>query len=424
MEVLIKCLLLSWMAGVSCRLFFETLAPLRRPESRAGHTASWAFTAAFLVIAFTEIPPYILQPVRFMVLVAFVAQIYYSIKIWKNLVFSLLLCAVYWLVNMLVLSVFLMFPGEWTTASDNAMEILTDGLFLAVMYAFHFRYRKLALWRTQEGRGMFALFPLCGMIVLMALSMISQDSHGGENAARLAALSAFGVVWMGVFYFFGNFLETERKLQEARLSQERIQNQMELYQSIQAQYEQQRRYLHDYKNQLQSIQGMLLDGQKEDALSYISRLVGGIRKSGDAVNTNHRVVNIVLNRKYQEACEKGIAVTMAVNDLSGLSMDEEDLVILLVNLLDNAIEACGKLETQRIIKLKLTLEEGWLILSIRNPVKEPLCIQGNVIATTKGDASRHGIGLRNVDAVIRKNKGTSVLACEEGWFSFSAMIPS
>ena len=271
---------------------------------------------------------------------------------------------------------------------------------------------------------MFALFPLCGMVVLMALSMISQDSHGGENAARLAALSAFGVVWMGVFYFFGNFLETEGKLQEARLSQERIQNQMELYQSIQAQYEQQRRYLHDYKNQLQSIQGMLLDGQKEDALSYISRLVGGIRKSGDAVNTNHRVVNIVLNRKYQEACEKGIAVTMAVNDLSGLSMDEEDLIVLLVNLLDNAIEACGKLETQRIIKLKLTMEEGWLILSIRNPVKEPLRIQGNVIVTTKGNAFRHGIGLRNVDAVIRKNKGTSVLTCEEGWFSFSAMIPS
>ena len=76
-----------------------------------------------------------------------------------------------------------------------------------------------------------------------------------------------------------------------------------------------------------------------------------------------------------------------------------------------------------MIQFKMVLEEGQLILSIRNPVKDEVPIKDNRIVTSKRDKSRHGIGLLNVDSVIRKNNGTSVLKCENGWFSFAAMIP-
>lgn len=56
---------------------------------------------------------------------------------------------------------------------------------------------------------------------------------------------------------------------------------------------------------------------------------------------------------------------MSVNDLSGLTMKEEDIVTLLVNLLDNAMEACEKLDTGRIIRLKMILEDGELTLSVK-----------------------------------------------------------
>ena len=110
------------------------------------------------------------------------------------------------------------------------------------------------------------------------------------------------------------------------------------------------------------------------------------------VNTNHAVVNVVLNQKYQSALEKNITMILSVNDLSGLTMGEEDLVTLLVNLLDNAVEACEKLEERRIIRFKMVLEDGELILSVSNPVAEPVIIDGKKIATTKKDGRNHGIG--------------------------------
>ncbi|MFG6322011.1 MAG: GHKL domain-containing protein [Lachnospiraceae bacterium] len=51
-------------------------------------------------------------------------------------------------------------------------------------------------------------------------------------------------------------------------------------------------------------------------------------------------------------------------------------------------------------------------------------LKNNTVITSKQDTLHHGIGLANVDTVIRKNNGIHVLQCENGWFSFSAMIPT
>ena len=225
------------------------------------------------------------------------------------------------------------------------------------------------------------------------------------------------------FYYMVSLLEKESQMQKLRLLHEQTQNQMDLYQSMKKHYEQQRRFSHDYKNQLNCIQGMIESGQTKDALEYISGLTGNFRQNEMCINTGHAVVNIMLNQKYQEASDKGIVMTMVSGDLSELTISEEDIVTLLGNLLDNAIEACEKLVENKVIQFKMVLEEEQLVLSIRNPVKDAVQIKDNRIVTSKRDKSRHGIGLLNVDSVIRKNNGTSVLKCENGWFTFAAMIP-
>ena len=61
-----------------------------------------------------------------------------------------------------------------------------------------------------------------------------------------------------------------------------------------------------------------------------------------AVNTNHPVVNAVLNQKFHAAREQGISMIFRVGDMSGMRLDGEEIVILLSNLLDNAIHECVK----------------------------------------------------------------------------------
>ena len=102
---IIRNLMISFTISMSCRIFYETIAPRRK--LRYGwmeHTTVLAFAAGFMVIAVTEIPPYILQPVRFIIVVAVIAQIYFQMSIIKNLILSIVLCGIYWLSSMLFMS--------------------------------------------------------------------------------------------------------------------------------------------------------------------------------------------------------------------------------------------------------------------------------------------------------------------------------
>ena len=57
------------------------------------------------------------------------------------------------------------------------------------------------------------------------------------------------------------------------------------------------------------------------------------------VNTHHPILDALFNTKAAEATQKKISIDFEVNDLSNLPFDASDMVVLLSNLLDNAIEA-------------------------------------------------------------------------------------
>ena len=424
LELVIRSFILSFIMGISCQTFYETVAPRRRRRYEwLRHTTVFAFAAGFMVIAVTEIPPYIFQPVRVIVVTAVVAQIYFDMRVLKNIILSIMFCGIYWLFSvLLVLLVYI------TTLPNSVMgadltEPLVDIAYLCLMLAFRYRYQSRVRGLSDVKWGKFGLLSLIGIVVSMAVAMMSPEYSITDHYALLTAVAGFAVVYVLGFYYMVSLLEKESQIQNLRLLHEQTQNQMHLYQSMKKRYEQQRRFSHDYKNQLHCIQGMLESGQTKEAAEYISGLTGNLRYNEMCVNTEHAVVNVMLNQKYQEAFDKGIVMTIVSGNLSGLTISEEDIVTLLGNLLDNAIEACEKLAENKVIQFKMVLEEEQLVLSIRNPVKDAVQIKDNRIVTSKRNKSQHGIGLLNVDSVIRKNNGTSVLKCENGWFSFAAMIP-
>lgn len=420
MGIVMRNILLCLVLGTGCSIYYETIVPVRVWRKAWGkYTAVPAFALGFLVIALTEIPPYILQPVRVIAVLWLVSWIYFQMKAVQSLILSVLFCAAMWIVTAIVVSAVYALPPGYR-GLEMIEEELSYSVLLCLMLVFHFRYRKKISGLTGAQWARFGYFPIFSMIVIMAISMMM----GSGDTERLVAVAGFGVLNVIALYFIGNILEKDAQVQEMRLLQERTQNQMEMYQNMQKNYERQRRDLHDYKNQLTCIQGLLLEDRREEALHYVETLNGNLRKDADFVNTNHAVVNVVLNQKYQSALERNITMLLSVNDLSGLTMREEDLVTLLVNLLDNAVEACEKLEENRVIRFKMVLEEGELILSVRNPVAVPVIIDGKRIVTTKKDGGKHGIGLLNVNGVIERSGGTSALRCEDGWFYFSAMIPA
>lgn len=105
-------------------------------------------------------------------------------------------------------------------------------------------------------------------------------------------------------------------------------------------------------------------------------------------------------------------------------MQNEDMVVVLSNLLDNAIEAVGQCEDNRVIKIKFIQEKDGFVLSVHNTIKDKIEIINNEIVTTKKDKLNHGYGIKNVKAVLEKYGYSYSISCNDGWFKFTILLQS
>ena len=95
--------------------------------------------------------------------------------------------------------------------------------------------------------------------------------------------------------------------------------------------------------------------------------------------------------------------------------------MLLSNLLDNAIEACQKLEDDKEIVCSI-LKEDNMYISIRN-TSAPVTILHGEIPTTKQNGAEHGYGLQAVKYILNQFEAEYTFAYYDGWFQFVAEIP-
>ena len=138
-------------------------------------------------------------------------------------------------------------------------------------------------------------------------------------------------------------------------------------------------------------------------------------------NTGNPVIDAVLDKKNQIAQEKNVTLRLQVNDLAAFPLPLDAMVVLLSNLLDNAIEAAEKCAGAKEIECNLLLENT-LYISVGNTSQEVSIINGQV-ATTKADNLNHGYGLATIRGILDQWNAEYAFNYSGGWFQFAAEVP-
>ena len=192
---------------------------------------------------------------------------------------------------------------------------------------------------------------------------------------------------------------------------------------MKALYERQGRKLHDYKKQLATLQELMKSGDVDTAIELTEQITKNIAVEAAEINVGHPVINAVLNQQYRVAKGKGIGMTFAISDLKDVTLPDDDIVVLLGNLLENAIHACEKVIAQgrtASISVKFVEKDGRIILNVRNPISEKVERGDNKVVNPSEEG--HGIGLSNVESVAEKNDGTFAISCDDKEFIAVVMI--
>ena len=272
----------------------------------------------------------------------------------------------------------------------------------------------------------FLFFPIFTMVTIFAMVAIFGFVQTVEQADLLAVI-AFGMVGMNilVFYLLNDIVKREAQIHENKVLQIQAKNQLEMYRSISENFDNQKRKTHEYKNQISCIESLLNKKQYSKLEEYVKKIYGSLNNEPDAINTNNVIVNAILNTKYQEAEAKGIVFVFRVNDLSELKIKDEDVVTILANLLNNAIEACETCKDKKIIKFKFIKEDDMIIIAVKNTFNFDIVYENGEIKSTKTSSTEeHGAGIKNVLKIIEKYGGSYVIEDKDKEFYFSVIIPA
>lgn len=191
------------------------------------------------------------------------------------------------------------------------------------------------------------------------------------------------------------------------------------YFALQQQIELVRKFRHDIANHLQTVE--LLAKLPDVRSAEIDEYEEVLRKQHQRLATigycSNPVIDAALAGKvrYCKKMEIPIEISMSGVNFSEQSIEELDLLGLLFNLLDNAIESCMKIRDHesRHIELQCFQTAGCFVLLMKNSFLE-VVEQNHRLITTKRDKKYHGVGMSIVSDIVKKYDGGMDITYEYG----------
>ena len=268
----------------------------------------------------------------------------------------------------------------------------------------------------------FPIFTICAVMLMVNSVMKSYHS----DIVPVYYIIAIGLIVLNlvVFHLISEILEHSRKMKEAQILRQQSIGQVGLYNSMRENYNIQRQRTHEYKNQIVCMDMLMKKKDYSKLEDYIGNISDGLDAQLDMVDTNNDVVNAILNAKYYEAIKNDVLFVLKINDLSDIKVSDEDIVTILSNLLDNAIEAAKQCDVgKRTVKIKLLSEDDVLTIAVSNTYKtEPMLTEDGYIRTTKNNNEEHVWGIRNIVASLEKYDAEYIIDYKNGEFVFSIMM--
>ena len=194
------------------------------------------------------------------------------------------------------------------------------------------------------------------------------------------------------------------------------------YEEVENMYQQMRGWRHDYKHHIQTMKAHLALGQYQELDDYLGDLDTDLTEMDTVLKTGNVRVDAMLNAKLAVAKARGIRVNAKAVVPERLAINEVDLCVIIGNLLDNAMEGCGKItEERQFIRVYMEVLKQQLYIYVSNSMGDQISQKGGQYLSTKH--GNHGFGLRRIDRTVKKYNGFLNRQHEEGVFATEIMLP-
>ena len=194
------------------------------------------------------------------------------------------------------------------------------------------------------------------------------------------------------------------------------------FDSLSAHMDEARRARHDLRQHLAAVQSYIERDDKAGLAEYIDLYRAGLPVDTEEYFCANTVVNAVVSYYAARARNAGIGFSARVEYPKEAPVSNTDMTVLLGNLLENAVEACGReaTEGQSIQLLVKRRGSSTLMVMVDNTCRAAVTFSDGIPLSSKREGM--GIGVASVREIAARYGGAVQFKQENGVFHASVML--
>ena len=261
------------------------------------------------------------------------------------------------------------------------------------------------------------LSPIASVLTMTAFRYLTYEVDVTPFVSRLwivaSILTIFSNVLVFIIYEYSN--KNTRELYELKALARQEEYDRKYYDVVEQSNNEMRVFAHDIKNHLFALSQM---SDNPEVKSYIEKISGEIQKIGKGCDSGNHTLDIILNKYVAECDRNGVFFEYDVK-LANLNFVEDyDLVTIVGNLLDNALEAAEQ-SAEKKITLNTAKVNTYDSLTVTNSCDTP---PDKNLKTTKKNKQMHGLGIKSIQKAVKKYDGELEWEYDENEKQFSITI--
>lgn len=241
------------------------------------------------------------------------------------------------------------------------------------------------------------------------------------NIFSLALLSVYTVSITGFYMFLKSYQKELINNFDTEILNKQIENIIEISE-LKAQSDNELRILrHDMKHVLVTISTLINNGEIEQAQELINSYNVSIENTKRKRYCNDPLINSVLEYYEQQCINNDINFKTKINNFEELlTIPSNEIVVVISNCLDNAINASLKLKNNRSVTFIFLNNNGRLILQIKNKYDGNISFDTNNLPTN--DKEEHGFGTKSIELFAKRNNITLDYAVTKNTFEITLLF--
>ena len=301
--------------------------------------------------------------------------------------------------------------------------IMINLVYIFILYVIRKIYKSKIKFNKISDFAVFLVIPIIIFVILLLSYAIVCDSNTSDLYRvflGLIAILAFAIAIMilSIMVKVGQSYELKTRnllmQREQEMYKKEIDNAGKYINEIAG-------IKHDMKNQIFCIAEMISSGDISEAEEMCKNITTKLNESAEVFNSKNIYLNSILNVTYRKAKENSIDIKIKV-DSDFSRIDGSDLITIIGNLTDNAIEALNKQNRNKSMGLTLSKKGDYYVVIVKNCIKESVLKNNPELISNKNDKLFHGYGLKSVNNIVKKYNGCIKISEKDDNFLVSLML--